>query len=368
MAVETARDGLPEGGHGGSCSCGACPYGAREGHRRAVAAFIRRREELAAGQGVPGALVHSAGASRQWVADELTRSARTVAEFGRAEGRMWQRRGRSGFLGPLVGDDNRLSTSRAVAALWILVAVAAVLVPAGRLAVSGGRSRPLDGLRIGHGAALLTVVALSCLLSVAVTAVVRQRVRAKRLQKVAAARPRIRDLVTDDGGRGSFADVQYLLVTGAAAVVAAVLLVREPQRLPALPWAVAVLVAVSAATYLAAVWSEGGRPVVLSVVRSREAGDLDGPIRPGEDVEIRGSGFVPPGAGTPEALARVVVRIGAVHVNVPLVPVAGGFGNPTDTVLTVPVPAEVEPGRVDVQVITAAGAETNRCTIDVADG
>jgi hypothetical protein len=110
---------------------------------------------------------------------------------------------------------------------------------------------------------------------------------------------------------------------------------------------------------------------VLSVVRVRPEdgsfGDLDAPIRTGDDIEIRGSGFVPPGTQEPDRLARTVVRIGPVHVHVPLVPVAGGFTNPTDTVLTVPVPVDVEPGRVDVQVITAAGAETNRYPIDVVD-
>ncbi|MGP4003126.1 hypothetical protein [Streptomyces sp. 8N706] len=368
MAVDSAREGLPEGTHGGGCACGACPYGAREGHRRAVAAFIARREELASGQGVPSALAHSAGASRQWVAEELTRSARKVAELGRAEGRMRLRGGRGGLIGPLLGDDNRLSTSRTVAAVWVLVAVAAVLVPAAVLTVTSDRAGLLHGLRLGSAAGLLTVVALTCLQAVAVAVVVRQRVRARRLQKVSADRPRAADLITDDAGRGSFADVQYVLVTAAAALFAVVRLVRDPQRLPGLPWGIVALVAVSAATYLAAKWSEGGRPVVLSVVRAREAGDLDGPIRPGDDIEIRGSGFVPPGAGTADALARMVVRIGAVHVQVPLVPVAGGFGNPTDAVLTVPVPAEVEPGRVDVQVITASGAETNRCPIDVVDG
>lgn len=63
----------------------------------------------------------------------------------------------------------------------------------------------------------------------------------------------------------------------------------------------------------------------------------------------------------------MVVRIGPVNVHVPLVPVAGGFSNPADDVLTVPVPADVEPGRVEVQVVTAAGVETNRYAIDVTD-
>ena len=113
--------------------------------------------------------------------------------------------------------------------------------------------------------------------------------------------------------------------------------------------------------------AEGGRPVILSVVRSREAGDLDAPIRTGDDIEIRGAGFVPPGAQTADRLSRMVVRIGPVNVHVPLVPVTGGFSNPTDTLLTVPVPVDVEPGRVEVQVVTAAGVETNACVVDVTD-
>ena len=35
--------------------------------------------------------------------------------------------------------------------------------------------------------------------------------------------------------------------------------------------------------------------------------------------------------------------------------------------LTVPVPVDVEPGRVTVRVITAAGVETNAYPIDVLD-
>ncbi len=76
---------------------------------------------------------------------------------------------------------------------------------------------------------------------------------------------------------------------------------------------------------------------------------------------------MPPGAQTADRLSRMVVRIGAVHVHVPLVPVAGGFSNPTDAVLRVPVPADVEPGRVEVRVVTAAGVETNGYAIDVTE-
>ncbi|MFB6857898.1 hypothetical protein ACFCWV_36240 [Streptomyces sp. NPDC056341] len=421
MAVQEAREGT----HGGGCTCGDCPHGAREGHRRAVAAFLTKRDELAAGQGLPAAVAHSAGASRQWVSDELTQSARDMADRGRAEGDAWLaglwprtvvvvwgggalllivqaltaigggwttartagllaavvvgglltgaayvHRAAGGVLAPVVGEDNRLSTSRAVAACWVLVVVYAVLVLAGELAgASGHRERDalISGLELARGAGVVTVLAVVCGVAVLVRRVVGLRVVGQRLQKVRADRPRAADLLTDDSGRGTFADIQYVLISAVALVFVAVRLARRPGQLPDLPWGLALLVLVSAATYLAAKYAEGGRPVILSVVRSREAGDLDAPIRTGDDIEIRGAGFVPPGAATADRLARMVVRIGPVHVHVPLVPVQGGFTNPTDSALTVPVPVDVEPGRVDVQVVTAAGVETNRCAIDVSD-
>ncbi|WP_069886555.1 hypothetical protein [Streptomyces luteocolor] len=421
MAVQEAG----QGAHGGGCTCGGCPHGAREGHRRAVAAFLAKRDEFAAGQGLPAAVAHSASASRQWVSDELTQSARDVAERGRAEGEAWLRRlwtrtlgvvwgafgvlllvqaltaigtgwtaartagllaalvvgglltgaayahrARGGVLAPVIGEDNRLSTSRAVAACWVLLVVFAVLVLAGELAAAsdhGERDELIAGLELARAAGTVTVLAVVCAVAVLVRRVVGLRVLGQRLQKVRADRPRAADPLTDDAGRGSFTDAQYVLVSGVAVIFAAVRLARRPEQLPDLPWGLALLVLVSAATYLAGKYSEGGRPVVLSVVRAREAGDLDAPIRTGDDIEIRGAGFVPPGAGEADRLARTVVRIGAVHVHVPLVPVPGGFTNPTDATLTVPVPVDVEPGRVEVQVITAAGVETNRVTIDVTD-
>ncbi|MCX5109937.1 hypothetical protein OOK13_15590 [Streptomyces sp. NBC_00378] len=422
MALDEARAGST---HGGGCTCGDCPHGAREGHRRAVAAFLAKRDELAAGQGLPPGVAQSASATRQWVSDELTQSARTVAERGREAGeawlyRVWRRtliavwggvallvigeavtaigagwtnartaglvaglvtaglltgaahvhRARGGLLAPLIGEDHRLSTSRAVAASWVLLAVFSVLVLALQLAGASGhdeRDELIEGLDLSRGAGVVTVLALVCAVAVVVRRVVTVRTLSGRLQKLRAVRPRAADLLTDDSGRGSFTDVQYVLVSTVAVLFAAVRLARRPEQLPDLPWGLALLVTVSALAYFAGKYAEGGRPVILSVVRAREAGDLDAPVRTGDDIEIRGAGFVPPGAGTPERLARLVVRIGRVHVHVPLIPVAGGFANPTDGVLTVPVPVEVEPGVVEVQVVTAAGVETNRVEIDVTD-
>ncbi|GFH36092.1 hypothetical protein SCWH03_23140 [Streptomyces pacificus] len=408
--------------HGGGCTCGDCPHGRREGHRRAVARFLARRDELAGGRGLPAQVASSAGGTRQWISDELTESARDVAEHSRAAGeswltRVWRRtlmvlwggvvllllaqavtaidsgwtvartaglataaclaglltaaarlhRAHGGLLAPLVGEDNRLSTSRAVAAGWVLFAVYTVLFLAVRLAASGTAASAPTGLRLAQGAGLLTVVAAVGLIAVVVRRVVTVRIITQRLQKVAADRPRPGDLVCDDAGRGSFTDAQYVLVGTAALVCATVLFARRPDRLPELPWGLTALVLVSAGVYLAGKYAEGGRPVVLSVVRAREPGGLDGPVRIGDDIEIRGAGFVPPGAGSPDRLALMTVRIGAVHVHVPLIPFPGGFTSPSDTGITVPVPAEVEPGRVEVQVVTAAGAESNRVSVDIVD-
>ncbi|MEU1012372.1 hypothetical protein [Streptomyces sp. NPDC005890] len=426
MAVQEARgDTDAEGVHGGGCTCGDCPHGAREGHRRAVAAFLRRRDEFAAGRGLPAAVAHSASASRQWVSEELTQRAEAVAEQGRAEGaawlaRLWLRtvcavwgavialllaealtaigagwtgartaallaalavagaltaacflhRARGGALAPVIGEDNRMSTSRTVAACWVLFVGYAVLLLAARLAAASDhaeRDALISGLDLARGAGVVTVLAVVCGIAVLVRRVVGLRVLAQRLQKVPAHRPRAADLLTDDSGKGAFADIQYVAVSAVALLFAAVRLARRPDQLPDLPWGLAVVVLISAATYLAGKYAEGGRPVILSVVRAREPGDLDGPIRTGDDIEIRGSGFVPPGAQTADRLSRMVVRIGAVDVHVPLVPVAGGFRNPTDHALTVPVPADVEPGAVDVQVVTAAGVATNRYPLQVTE-
>ncbi|MFE9920267.1 hypothetical protein ACFYQA_01430 [Streptomyces sp. NPDC005774] len=426
MAVQEARQGGADAGaHEGGCACGDCPHGVREGHRRAVAAFLLKREEFAAGHGLPAAVAHSASASRQWVSEELAQAAELVARRGRAEGaawlaRLWRRtavvvwsavvllllgqaltaigpgwsaartagllaalvvagaltaaswfhRARGGILAPVIGEDNRLSTSRAVAAAWVLFLAYAVLVLVGQLAVASDhreRDALIAGLELARGAGVVTVLAVVCGIAVVVRRVVGLRVQGQRLQKVRADRPRAADLLTDDAGRGGFADIQYVVISGVALAFAAVRLARRPDQLPDLPWGLAVVVLVSAATYLAGKYAEGGRPVILSVVRAREAGDLDAPIRTGDDIEIRGAGFVPLGAQGADRLARMVVRVGAVHVHVPLVPVAGGFDNPTDALLTVPVPADVEPGRVEVQVVTAAGVETNRYAIDVTD-
>ena len=408
------------GGHG-ECGCPNCPRGARAGHRRALAVFQQRRDELASRsvEFVPTALAHSALASRQWVSDELSQAARTVADRAdhlavTGSNRGWRRtaavswggvsvllvtqvttaggagwtptrtagllaavvvalsfslsaylhRKRGGPLAALTGADNRFSTSLTVASCWALACGYISLVLALLAAVEGPGGL---GLTLAKGGGLLTVWALTGLLATLTRRIVAWRVREQRLQKVPARRPRAADLFTDDAGRASFADIQYVSGNLAVALFVLASFAQQPDRLPELPWVSVVLIGASAAVYLASKCTEGGRPVIMSVVRAREIGGLDSPLRTGDDIEIRGTGFVPPGAGSPDHLARLVVRIGAVYAHVPLVPVSGGFRNPADTVLTLPLPADVEPGGTEIQVITATGTETNRYPVEVVD-
>ncbi|WP_411158498.1 hypothetical protein [Streptomyces sp. CBMA291] len=427
----TAQEARQHGGH--ATACAGCAHCGKAGHRRAVAAFLARRDELATGHGVPTAVAHSPVAARQWVSDELAQSARAVAAHGREAGlarldrvyrstlgTLWgavlalllgqaltaihsgwsgartaglctalalaalltagahAHRTRGGLLAPLIDEDNRLSTSRAVAASWLLLLGYTLLFLTFLAPGTTGATGTVDGagvdgvtdaapFALARGAGLLTVLALVATVTVTARLVVSSGTASGRLQKVRADRPRAADLLCDDSGRAALADIQYLLVSTAVLALTAVGLARDPSRLPEVPWSLVVLLGVSALWYLAAQCSEGTRPTIHSVVRSREAGDLDAPIRTGDDIEIRGQGFVPPGAGAPDPLTRLVVRIGPVHTHVPLVPVQGGFANPTDASLTVPLPADVEPGRVEVSVVTAAGVETNRVVIDVVD-
>jgi hypothetical protein len=180
-------------------------------------------------------------------------------------------------------------------------------------------------------------------------------------------RSQLRDLLVEESGLGSLAAAVWLPANLAAVLFLAIGLPKDPYELPRLPGSVVAVALGGAALYLGVKLSEVRRPVLVSVVRVRTPGEPDGPIRQGDEIEIRGLGFVPPAAAVPDQLARIVVKIGPFHIHVPLVPdLDGGFANPTDTSVTVPIPYEVEPGPWMVRIVTASGMETTDYPLDVA--
>ena len=407
------------GVHGPDCHCVV-----REEYRRTVADFETLRRALARREGVPAAVAHSDGGARQWISDELRGRAQDLATIRRAQGRAWLRvlggrvlivvwalvtvlvlvqaltaigagwtaartagivsavvvagalsamgwaaRENGGVLVPLRGLDGRLSTSKAVAALWMVALLYVFAFLGLRLAMASGggeRDRLLD--RLGDIALdQITLVAAPLLAAVAVRRVVGDKVGRRVLQKLRADQAALRDLVTDDAGRASFVDSQYVLVNLVAAGFVVVGLARDPAELPDIPATLVALALVSVVTYLAGKLSENDRPVILSVVRVRSRGDLDSAVRQGDDIEVRGINLAAGGSHEADLLARVVVKFGPVHVHAPLVPADSGFANPSDGCIVVPVPVDVDPGRVELCVVSASGVESAPYEIQIAN-
>ncbi|MDI2126806.1 hypothetical protein [Yinghuangia seranimata] len=405
--------------HGPDCHCVI-----REEYRRARADFDDARRALARREGVPTVVAPSEPATRQWIDDELRGRSKDLAAKRRAHGRAalrllgtrtlsavwaavvvlllvqaltaigtgwtvtrtaalvaavvtvvalsalayWTRTG-AGMYAPVRGLDGRLSTSKAVAGLWAVALTYTFVFFAVRLAAAsdgGDRSDLLDNLG-SVSAEMLLLVGAPLFAAVLVRRVVGDKVTRRVLQKPYSDRARLLDLVTEDTGRSALADAQYLLVNLVAAGFVVVELARDPNGLPDIPATLVALAVVSAVVYLVAKLVENNRPVILSVVRVHVPGNLDTALRQGDDIEIRGTNLVGAGGREPDQLARVVVRFGAVHVYAPLVPTETGFANPCDAVVVVPIPVDVDPGRVELCVVTASGVESNPYEIEVAE-
>lgn len=396
----------------------------RRDYDRELSEFVEHCRELANGDGLPGALAHSDTGARQWVSDELTRRAGRLAAVAREENAAWialvgkqamraawwllaavlvvdlatlplsagwtMPRTASpvaflafaglfslmslvhadigGVLCFLVGVDGRLSLPRTLSVLWAATLFTAfVYFGVEDIAAGSPEQRADVGAAISHPhweylallATPVVVAAVSGLVSAA-------RMRRRAAPYLPGQRSQLRDLLVEDTSLGSLAAAVWLPVNLVAVLFLVVGLAKSPYDLPRLPDAVVIVALGAAALYLGVKLAEVRRPVLVSVVRVRAPGEPDGPIRQGDEIEIRGLGFVPPAASAPDQLARIVVKLGPIHIHVPLVPdTEGGFTNPTDTSVTVPIPYEAEPGPWTVRVVTASGLETTDYPLDI---
>jgi hypothetical protein len=183
------------------------------------------------------------------------------------------------------------------------------------------------------------------------------KVEEGRLQKVEANQTKLRDAVTDDDGRGSLVDAQFLTFNLVALVWFVARLIQKPAGLPAMPPVLVGLTSVSALGYTAAKAAEANQPVIRSVTRF--LGTAAGGIRPGDLVEIQGANFMPPGTASEEFVTQLAVRFGAVDV-LPEIDTddEGNVISPTNTSILARVPETLAAEPVDVWVITAAGAQS----------
>lgn len=389
-----------------------------------LAQFIDHCREFANGEGVPAALAHSEAGAREWVSDELTRKAGKLAAVARKENAAWialvgKQAMRAawwllavvlvidlatlslsagwtmprtaaplaflafaglftlmsmvhadigGVLCFLTAVDGRLSLPRTMAVLWAASFFTAfVYFGVEDIAAGSAAERSQVEASISHPHwEYLALVAAPVVVAAVSGVVTAARMRRRAAPYLPGQRSQLRDLLVEDTGLGSLAAAVWLPANLVAVLFLVVGLAKSPYQLPRLPDAVVAVALGAAVLYLGVKLAEVRRPVLVSVVRVRTLGAPDGPIRQGDEIEIRGLGFIPPAASAPEQLARIVVKLGPIHIHVPLVPDAeGGFANPTDTSVTVPIPYEAEPGPWTVRVVTASGMETTDYPLDI---
>lgn len=259
----------------------------------------------------------------------------------------------AGLLGFLLGGDNRFSTSRAVVGVWAVCAMASCLSVLFSVWRDPGRMLRDESLWIAH-LPVFICAATACATYLLIATVTRRKIRKGRLQKVPALAPSAKDLVADDDGRIDWLDLQYLGVNTAVVLIALGSGTRTSGGVATTAVA-ALAVGGAAALYIAAKCLQRNGPRIDAIVPVRDPGVPDGTIFPGDDLEIIGDGFVPPGSASPHALARLFVRIGNFYVRVRLVPGPNGIQSPTGNRLVISVPTDAVPGDAEIQVLAASG-------------
>jgi hypothetical protein len=269
--------------------------------------------------------------------------------------------GSGGLLAYVRGKDKRISTSLTQVALWTLALAGGFVYfvildvisndPGTSLTKTLGNAWdkfPEEYLLLLGGPFAAAVLARIS---------VGTKVDDGRLQKVEANQTKLRDVVTDDDGRGNLVDAQFLTFNLVALVYFVARLIQEPVGLPAIPPVLVGLTSVSALGYTAAKAAEGNQPIIRSVTRHLGIGA--GGIRPGDLVEVQGANFIPPGTASEEFLTNLAVRFGVLDVFPELREDEGHkIISPTNTSLLVRVPETLSGETVDVSVITAAGAQS----------
>lgn len=271
---------------------------------------------------------------------------------------IWQRPN-GGFLSALRGADGRLSTSYTQGGLWTVLVAFAFALFAARLAF--GTLKTSDFTAAAQSFVPTYLLLLGGPFAAAALAGLNYGIRKDdgSIQKTEAYGAQLRDIVADDSGRTSLNDSQFLVFNVVAAATFVVLLAGEPSKLPVLPSTLVGLTSVSALAYVTTKAVSNQRPVISSIVVATVGGSTTAAAKIGADqwVDIRGSNFVVPGATEIEDLAQVRVRFGTVEVGV-----EGrrpdGRANPTASSILVKIP-NLSAGTVNVEVITAAGVESN---------
>ncbi len=253
---------------------------------------------------------------------------------------------RHGFFEPLVGLDGRTSVSRVAPALWTLALVVVMCRNANLVSWSGDElAETLDPNWDDY----LILLGGPWTAAVLAKATVSWKVESGSLQKTSKDEPEVLDAIRDDNGQTSLVDAQYLLFNIVALVFFAAAYVAKGPDLPKIPGLLLALTSGAAAIYVGNKAAEQNRPTVTGLVPPS--------VRRGDELTINGQNLIP--AGT-TAADGVTVSLSGYGI---LPPVAGKA--PTDTSVTVHLPANVPAGFRDVTITTAAKVTTEPRSLEV---
>ncbi len=280
----------------------------------------------------------------------------------------------------LMGEDNRLSTSRLQPALW----TAALIYAFAFLLIQGvvdsdlvcnddsgteptGISCAVDNIEEGLTPEYLLLLGGPFAAAIAAGYSVGQRVADGSLQKTSAEGPSLKNLVTNDSEQADLVDLQFLAFNLLALGYFAVMLDQDSSRLPDLPDTLVGLTSLGALTYVGAKVAKANAPVITAItLKPDRRGPVD-EIRPGSIVQIHGTNFMPPGADNDKFESQVKAKVASNTISIPVAYDGSTRLNPQNDKLEVQVPEATSPGAVPVQVITAAGVESDQRHITVVE-
>jgi hypothetical protein len=254
----------------------------------------------------------------------------------------------TGLLGPIVGADNRVSTSKTQLGIWTVAIGWALAFLLGRVLWDGATlATVLPDERFNEYLVLLGgPFAAGVLAKAAVT----WKTENGQLQKSIAPQASASQIVQDDNGNPSLVDAQYLLFN-VVALGYFVVSLAQTQVLPTIPLVLFGLTSASAATYAANKLAQSNAPIITAVSPRS--------CLPGGRVRVSGSNFMS-GADSTE-VSQVAVLI-------------DGYPNELHPVLTsdsselvVDLPADLPAGTRGLTVTTTARVVSAPYLVDILE-
>ena len=253
---------------------------------------------------------------------------------------------RAELLKVMIGADNRVSSSKTIAAVWTFVVAVALgaLVYADLL----GHHHPLQvtdaGGRVGQYALLFGGPLGAAILS---KAIVTKQVSETTSAKTRAESPALSDLVANDSGETDLGDLQYVLFNIVALVFVVGTILHEPANgLPHIPDVLLGLTSASAAGYV-------GKKLLPPQTMTAELTTAEGKAT--VPVTITLTGMAKPAGPQADFWVRFGADDEGGIESAPVSPAGVAAVSRTPSPVPAPAPAEL-PLTVDVTVITEGGA------------